>query len=86
MMIRRTVVSGIATLLAAASLTLSAYAQQSSTALTYQGFLRDNGQPANGVYDLRFALYDSPSGGNQIGSIVTVEDVVVAALKSILRQ
>jgi len=64
-------------MLAAASLTLSAYAQ-SSTAFTYQGFLRDNGQPANGVYDLRFALYDSPSGGNQIGSIVFVEDVTVA--------
>lgn len=77
MMIRRTVVSGIATLLAAASLTLSAYAQ-SSTAFTYQGFLRDNGQPANGTYDLRFALYDSPSGGNQIGDIVFVEDVDVA--------
>jgi hypothetical protein len=78
MMIRRTVVSGIAMMLAAASLTLSAYAQQSSTAFTYQGFLRDNGQPANGVYDLRFALFDSPSGGNQIGSVVFVEDVTVA--------
>jgi hypothetical protein len=71
MMIRRTVVSGIATLLAAASLTLSAYAQ-SSTAFTYQGFLRDNGQPANGNYDLRFALFDSANGGNQIGSIVFI--------------
>jgi hypothetical protein len=78
MMMRRTVVSALSTLLAAASLTLSAYAQQSSTAFTYQGFLRDNGQPANGVYDLRFALFDSPSGGNQIGSIVFVEDVTVA--------
>jgi len=78
MMMRRTVVSGIAMMLAAASLTLSAYAQQSSTAFTYQGFLRDNGRPANGVYDLRFALYDSPSGGNQIGSVVFVEDVTVA--------
>jgi hypothetical protein len=77
MMIRRTVVSGIATLLAAASLTLSAYAQ-SSTAFTYQGFLRDNGQPANGQYDLRFALYDSANGGSQIGDIVFVEDVTVA--------
>jgi hypothetical protein len=77
MMMRRTVVSGIATLLAAASLTLSAYAQ-SSTALTYQGFLRDNGQPANGVYDLRFALFDSEVGGNQIGSVVFVNNVTVA--------
>jgi hypothetical protein len=78
MMMRRTVVSGIATLLAAASLTLSAYAQQSSTAFTYQGFLRDNGQPANGVYDLRFALFDSEVGGNQIGSVVFVNNVTVA--------
>jgi len=78
MMMRRTVVSALSTLLAAASLTLSAYAQQSSTAFTYQGFLRDNGQPANGVYDLRFALFDSEVGGNQIGSVVFVEDVTVA--------
>jgi hypothetical protein len=77
MMIRRTVVSAIATLLAAASLTLSAYAQ-SSTAFTYQGFLRDNGQPANGTYDLRFALFDSADGGMQIGSVVFVNGVTVA--------
>jgi len=77
MMIRRTVVSGIATLLAAASLTLSAHAQ-SSTAFTYQGFLRDNGQPANGTYDLRFALFDSADGGMQIGSVVFVNGVTVA--------
>jgi len=77
MMMRRTVVSALSTLLAAASLTLSAYAQ-SSTAFTYQGFLRDDGQPANGTYDLRFALYDSANGGSQIGDIVFVEDVNVA--------
>ena len=77
MMMRRTVVSALSTLLAAASLTLSAYAQ-SSTAFTYQGFLRDNGTPANGVYDLRFALFDSANGGNQIGSVVFVNGVTVA--------
>jgi len=77
MMMRRTVVSAIATLLAAASLTLSAYAQ-SSTAFTYQGFLRDNGAPANGTYDFRFALFDDATGGNQVGTVVFVEDVTVA--------
>jgi hypothetical protein len=77
MMMRRTVVSGIAMMLAAASLTLSAYAQ-SSTAFTYQGFLRDSGRPANGRYDLRFALFDSADGGNQIGSVVFVNNVPVA--------
>ena len=29
------------------------------TAFTYQGRLNDGGNPANGSYDLRFALYDA---------------------------
>jgi len=76
MMIRRTVVSGIAMMLAAASLTLSAYAQQPSTAFTYQGFLKDNNNPANARYNLQFTLYDAPTGGNQIGNPV-VKDVQI---------
>ena len=31
------------------------------SAFTYQGRLSSNGNPVNGVFDLRFALYDSPS-------------------------
>ena len=77
MMIRRTVVSAIATLLAAASLTLSAYAQQSSTAFTYQGFLKDNNNPANAKYDLQFTLYDAPTGGNRIGNSVVFDDLQI---------
>jgi len=76
-MMRRTVVSAIATLLAAASLTLSAYAQQSSTAFTYQGFLKDDGQPANGTYDLKFTLYDAATEGNAIGNPVFIEDLQI---------
>ncbi len=34
----------------------------------YQGELRDGGSPANGQYDLSFALFDDPTGGTQIGS------------------
>jgi hypothetical protein len=30
-----------------------------STAFTYQGRLNDGGSPASGIYDLRFAVYDS---------------------------
>ena len=30
-----------------------------TTAFSYQGRLNDNGSPASGVYDLRFAVYDS---------------------------
>lgn len=47
------------------------------TAFTYQGRLDDNGQPANGTYDFEFRVGDSPVGGLQIGSAVTVGDVVV---------
>ena len=34
------------------------------TAFTYQGRLTDNGAPATGIYDLRFAIYDLDSGGS----------------------
>lgn len=47
------------------------------TAFTYQGRLRDNTIPAVGVFDLRFALYDVPSGGPAVGSPVTANDVAV---------
>ena len=33
------------------------------TAFTYQGRLNDGGQPATGIYDLRFTIYDSVSAG-----------------------
>lgn len=35
---------------------------------TYQGYLDDSGNPANGSYDFEFGLFDAASGGNQIGS------------------
>ena len=48
---------------------LSAGAQ--GTAFTYQGQLNDNNVPATGLYDLQFALYDSVSGGAQLGTTFT---------------
>src|SRR5256885_9414459 len=51
-------------------LTLSAgpaFAQ--ATSFTYQGRLTDGGTPANGTYDLQFALWDSNSGGTLICTI-----------------
>src|SRR2546426_10889373 len=33
------------------------------TGFTYQGRLTDGGTPANGVYDMQFKLYDSPTVG-----------------------
>jgi hypothetical protein len=41
------------------------------TAFTYQGRLNDSGQPANGVYDLQFTIYDAPTNGNLIAGPVT---------------
>ncbi len=44
-----------------------AYAQP----FTYQGMLKENGNPANGTFSMTFKLYDAPTGGNQIGSTIT---------------
>ena len=41
------------------------------TAFTYQGRLNDGANPAQGIYNLRFALYDALSGGAQVGSTLT---------------
>jgi hypothetical protein len=42
-----------------------------STAFTYQGLLNSNGAPANGSFDLVFSLFDTNSGGSQVGGAVT---------------
>ncbi len=49
---------------------------QTST-FTYQGSLNDGGSPANGAYDLQFKLFDALTGGTQIGSTLTVNDLTV---------
>ena len=50
-----------------------------TTIFTYQGRLTDGGTPANGTYDLQFALFDSASSGGQIGSTQTVPSVPVSS-------
>jgi hypothetical protein len=45
--------------------TFAAFAQ--STAFTYQGRLNDGAAPANGLYDLTFALQAAESGSAQVG-------------------
>lgn len=37
--------------------------------LTYQSLLQDGGQPANGVFDLSFALFASETGGTASATI-----------------
>jgi hypothetical protein len=63
------------TIVALLGLTQSIHAQ--GTAFTYQGRLTDNGTPATGNYDLRFAIYDAASGGTQIGNPITNTPVAV---------
>jgi hypothetical protein len=48
------------------------------TEFTYQGRLTNGGAPANGSYDFTFALYDDPTGGAQVGSTLTRDDVSVS--------
>ncbi len=47
------------------------------TAFTYQGRLNDGASPANGSYDLSFALFDAPTLGNQVGASVLATGVGV---------
>jgi hypothetical protein len=46
-------------------------AEAQGTAFTYQGRLNDGGNPANGTYDLRFALYNDANAGAQQGNLLT---------------
>ncbi len=54
-------------------------ARAQTSIFTYQGKLTDGGTPANGNYDLQFALWDSAAAGTQIGSTQTVNGVAVSA-------
>ena len=47
------------------------FANPLGSAFTYQGQLDVGGSPANGNYDLQFAVFDASSGGSQIGSTLT---------------
>ena len=44
---------------------------------TYQGRLTDGGAPANGIYDLRFSVFDQETSGTQYGSTSEYPDQTV---------
>jgi hypothetical protein len=48
-----------------------------TTEFTYQGTLKDGGNPANANYDFEFVLYDASSGGTQIGSTIPKSNILV---------
>ncbi len=45
------------------------------TAFTYQGRLKEAGVPAEGLYDLRFRLYDADLGGSPVGPLLCQDNV-----------
>jgi hypothetical protein len=47
------------------------------SSFTYQGRLADGGIPANAAYDFHFTLYSQASGGSQLGSVVTNDNLTV---------
>lgn len=59
-------------------LAMAGAALAQTTSFSYQGKLTDGGTPANGAYDLQFALWDSPNGGTQIGSNQTLASIAVS--------
>ena len=46
-------------------------------AFTYQGQLRQNGQPVSGNVDFLFTLWDASSGGNQVGVALGITNAAV---------
>lgn len=65
----RKILAGVAVLGGLFAVVGSAGAQ--GTDFTYQGQLLDAGQPANGAYDLTFALFDNAAVGNQVGTTIS---------------
>jgi hypothetical protein len=47
----------------------TAFAQ--GTAFTYQGRLNNGANPAGGIYDLRFTIYDAATNGNTVSGVLT---------------
>jgi len=65
----------------AAVLPLTCGAAHADTTFTHQGELKENGDLANGWYNMDFSLWNALSGGNQIGAAVTQNDVQVVGGK-----
>ena len=66
---------GLLCAVCAALLSASVDAQPITSAFTYQGELLDNDALAEGLYDLRFRLYEGVASGLQIGPTICVNDI-----------
>jgi lysophospholipase L1-like esterase len=52
-------------------LMLNGFVFGQATTFLYQGRLNDGSSPASGTYDLKFAIYDAGTNGNQISTTLT---------------
>jgi hypothetical protein len=52
-------------------------AGRAQAVITYQGYLRMGGAPANGNFDFIFTLYNDPLAGNQVGVQVRINNKLV---------
>ena len=41
------------------------------TAFTYEGFLKQGGNPVTGLCDFQFTLHDAETGGTQVGIVTS---------------
>jgi hypothetical protein len=59
------------------SLEIRIVPQKNTAAFTYQGRLHDSGDPADGFYDIQFALFDQsdPNMSNPKGLVIEMDDV-----------
>ncbi len=57
---------------------LSSVHAQGTTSFNYQGRLASGTNAANGIYDLRFAIYGSQSGGSTVGGSLTNSAIAVS--------
>jgi hypothetical protein len=73
----RSAISLLGALSIAAVLSSPVALNAQSTAFTYQGHLTDGGTDPTGNYDLRFTLYDAPTGGEVQGVPVTIPAAAV---------
>ena len=59
------------------SLAMVGKAEPMGTAWTYQGRLMDTTEPADGLYDFQFKLFNDPCTGTQQGSTIEINDLDV---------
>jgi hypothetical protein len=61
-----------------ALLALTNVARSQETAFTYQGRLNNTAGPVSGIYDLQFALFDTPAVGSPVAGPLTNSPIAVS--------